>query len=182
MSSRGLFRVVSFEELSEISNDGCDMNMEEGKRARLSNKNMEEEVERITQTTELNIKTAMEEFRQLELAIDIKDVNYECMTKIGSDCKGHLTILDKNRIDVIDISNRISERKQSVEMIISSYKDAAQTQYQERRCAIMEHQLKFVRKAIALNNQQLKLVELRENVARLTSIGLDLYEKYLDKM
>ncbi|GFH44551.1 predicted protein [Chaetoceros tenuissimus] len=182
MSSRGLFRVVSFEELSEISNDGCEMNMEIGKTTRLSIMNMKEEVEQIIQTTELNIKTAKEEFRQLELAIDSIDGNYECMTKIGSDCKGQLAILDKRRIDVIDISNRIKEMKQSVEMIISSYKDAAQTKCRDRKFAIMEHQLKFLRKAIALNNQRLKLCDLRENINRLRSIGLDLHSKYLDMM
>lgn len=105
------------------------------------------------------------------------------MTKIAGNCKVQLTILSQNRIDLMDTSDRISQMKHSVENKVSSYKeDAAQTQCRDRKFAIMEHQLKFLRKAISLNNQQLKLAELRESINRLRSMGLDLSEKYLDKV
>lgn len=174
--SRGLFRVVSFEELSEISNDGRDENVEEGKSTRLSITKMEEEVECIIQTTELNIKTATEEFRQLQVAIENKhDVDYEFITKIASNSKEQLTILTQNRIDLIDVSNRIGKMKQIVEMIVSGYKHAAQTQCSDRKIAIIEQQLKFLRKLTALNYQNVKLWELAENVAQLKVIGLGHY-------
>ena len=55
---------------------------------------MEEEVECIIQMTELNIKTATEEFRQLQVAIENKHaVDYEFITKIASNSKEQLTIL-----------------------------------------------------------------------------------------
>lgn len=182
--SRGLFRVVSFEELSEISNDGCDENVEESKSTRLSITKMEEEVECIIQTTELNIKTATEEFRQLQVAIENKhhDVDYEFITKIASNSKEQLTLLTQNRIDLMDILNRIGQMKQSVEMIVSGYKQAAQTQCRDRKFAIHEQQLKFLRKAIALNDQQLELCTLAENVVHLNLKGQDLYKKCLEKM
>ena len=59
--------------------------------------NMEEEVECIIQTTELNIKTATKEFRRLHVAIDsLHRDDYKCMTKIAGNCKVQLTILSQN--------------------------------------------------------------------------------------
>ena len=65
---------------------------------------------------------------------------------------------------------------------MSGYKHAAQTQCSERKIAIIEQQLKFLRKLTALNYQNVKLCELVENVTQLKVIGLGHYNNYLDKI